>query len=74
MLSNLRKVEREEEFPMLKMSVSGDLVVLFSSTVRGTVVWASSSAHPHQCKGYHSANWSWSEFKDFYSEVSLRNS
>tara|TARA_R110002096_G_scaffold368745_1_gene562003 strand:+ start:2824 stop:3048 length:225 start_codon:yes stop_codon:yes gene_type:complete len=74
MLSDLREVEQVEKFPMLKMSVSGDLVVLFSSKITGTVVWASSLAQRHQCMGYHSVNWSWSEFGGFDSEVSLKNS
>lgn len=74
MLSNLKKVERVEKFPMLKISVSGDIVVLFNSETSGTVVWANSSAQRHQCIGYHSINWSSSEFKEFNSEVSLENS
>jgi hypothetical protein len=73
MVSDLKQVEQVEEFPMLKISVLGDLVVLFNSSTVGTVVWASCSAQGHQCIGYHSLHWSWSEFKEFKSEVSLKN-
>jgi hypothetical protein len=65
--------DKEVEYPSLRISNCGDLIVLFEEEGSGTVVKDERKSEYKHSVGFSSNHWAMRTFKDFDGKITLSN-
>ena len=71
--SGRNDVNVQQTYPCLKITVTGSVIVLFTSKSTGTMIWKQERATNACNIGYRSKNWNEDIYKKYNGTITLKN-